>query len=158
MLDLLQNGVHDAMLKGVTTDQQEWQPVGMSDRRGGHHVGRPRAHRRGSDHDLASTLRLGECHRGQCHGLFIVPPPGGQLILDPGKRLGQGHHVAVAEDTKHAGKKGNFRTIDLGALRYQPAHDRLCRGESNCLHRHYSLMSQALIAEISALRVRLTST
>ena len=142
MLDLLQNGVHDAMLKGIATDQQEGQPVGVSDRGGGHHVGRPRSHRRSGDHDLAPTLRLGERHCGQRHGLLVVPPPGGQLVLDPDKRLGQGHDVAVPEDPEHAGEKGNFGTVDLSALRDQPAHDCLSRGESNCLHRHYSLMSR----------------
>ena len=91
------------------------------------------------------TFRLCKRHRGQGHGLLVVPPPRWQLILDLGERLGQRYHVAVAKDPKDPREKGNLHTIDLGALRYQPAHNRLSRGESDSLHRHYSLMRRQLI-------------
>ena len=139
VFDLLEDGVDDAVLERVAGQQQDRQPVGVGDGRRRHHVGRAWPDRGRGDHDPLATHRLGVGHGRERHRLLVLPAPCRQLVLDGLERLGQGRHVAVPEDAEHAGEDGDVVPVDHRPLSQQPAHDRLCGGQSDRLHRVLSL-------------------
>ena len=135
VLDLLEDGVDDPMLEGVAREEQDRQPVGMGGRGRGHEVGRARSDRRGGDHDPPSSHGLRVGHGRQRHRLLVVTTPGRQPILDGLQRFAEAGHVAVPEDREDAGEERHLVALDHGALRQQPADERLRHGQADGLHR-----------------------
>ncbi len=134
VLDLLQHRIGQPRHIVVARQQQHRQPVGVRHAGRGHHVGRPRPDRARRHHDLAARLGLGEADRRQRHRLLVLAAPGRQLVLDRLQGLAQAGDVAVAEDREHAGKQRHLGPVELGALRHQPAHQRLRHGETDGGH------------------------
>ncbi len=134
VFDLLQDGVDDPVLERVARQEQDREPVGVSDGRGGHHVGRARPDRRRRDHDPPAAHRLGVRDGRQGHRLLVVAAVRRQSVLDGFERLAERGDVAVAEDREDPGEDRHLVTVDLGSLGEQPAHDRLGGGQPDRRH------------------------
>ncbi len=134
-LDLLEDGIDDAMLEGVAGEQEERDSVGVGNGGGGDHVGAAGADGGRCDHDPAAPHRLGIGHGGESHRLLVVSPPRRERVLDRLEGLGEAGHVAVPEDAEDAGKHRHFLTVDDGELGGEPPDDGLARRESNGVHR-----------------------
>ena len=119
----------------------------MSNGGGGHHVRGARSDRACGDHDLAPLLDLGVRDSGQCHRLFVLAPPNGQLIPVPIKRFGKACDVPVAEYAEHPCKKRDFLAIDDSSLAAQITHQRLRHRQSNCSAPHYEFLRSAWIEQ-----------
>ena len=142
MLDLLQDRIGQAMHKRVTTDEEQRQPVAVSNARGRHHIGSTGSNRAGRDHDLAATLRLRIRDAGKGHALFGLAAIRRQVVLGPLQRMSQRRDVAVTEDRIDASEERLDRAVDLHRLLCdQVLHNRLRSRKSNGLG-HYMLPSE----------------
>ena len=130
-LDLLEDGIGNAVGEDVARQEEERQPVDMGDRGRGDHVQRTRADRRGRGHEAAAEARLGEADRGMRHRLLVMSAEGRQAVPDAMQRLAETGDVAVAEDRPDAFDEA---AAILGPLQRQPAHHGLRGGEADRGH------------------------
>ena len=98
----------------VAAEQEQGKTIGVGG--GGDHVGAAWPDRGSRHHDLATVTGLGEGHGCQSHSLFVLTPPGRQLVRDRLKGFPQAGYVAVPEDGEHSGEQPLAFTINYGFL------------------------------------------
>ena len=130
-LDLLQHRVGRAVGKDIAGDQQHRNAVYVGKGGGCDHVQGTGADRCRHRHRPAALCGLGIGNGRMCHGLFVMPAPSRQHILDAMQRLADAGHIAMAEDRPDAFDEAS---AVFGFLHRQPAHHRLRCGKPDRCH------------------------
>ena len=134
MLDLLEDGIGQAAGEDVACQQKDGEAIGVGDGRGGDHVGCTGADRGKRYHDLAPVHGLGIGNAGKGHGLFVLTPPGGKIVLHLFEGFGEAGDISVAEDAEKTGKERRVATVEGRSLGHEEAHERLGHSEPNGFH------------------------
>ena len=133
-LDLLQDGIRNAIGEHVARQQQHGQPIDVRDGGGRHHVGRAGSDRTRAGHHPAASGRLGEGDRRKRHRLLVVRPIGRQDFTRGVQGLAHRRDVAVPENREYAREQRNLPAVDFGRLRREETNGRLRGCETECLH------------------------
>ena len=133
-LDLLQDGIRNAIGEHVARQQQHGQPIDVGDGGGGHHVGRAGPDRARAGHHATAPGRLGEGDRRERHRLLVVRPIGRQDFARGVQGFAHRRDVAVPENREYAREQRNLPAVDFGRLRREETNGRLRGGETDGLH------------------------